>query len=63
MVLHVWDHGCERVTVIGIAGHRLDMGDELAALAVLEGGGNSSHPVGKSGLNRRTGMQRSQHGD
>jgi len=39
------------------------MGDELAALAELEGSGNSSHPVGKSGLNRRTGMQRSQHGD
>jgi hypothetical protein len=31
----------QRVTVIGIAGRRLDMGDKLAALAVLEGGGHA----------------------
>src|SRR3981081_1499310 len=30
--LHVRDHGRQRVTVIGIAGQRLHMGDELAAL-------------------------------
>src|SRR4051794_5876793 len=29
------------MAVIGIAGQRLDMGDELAALAMLEGGGNA----------------------
>src|SRR2546428_10799441 len=39
--LHVRDHGCQRVAVIWIAGQRLHMGDELAALAVLEGGGNA----------------------
>jgi hypothetical protein len=39
--LHVRDHGCQRVAVIGIAGQRLHMSDELAALAVLEGGGNA----------------------
>ena len=30
--LHVRDHGCQRVTVIRVAGQRLHMGDELAAL-------------------------------
>ena len=39
--LHVRNHGCQRVTIIWIAGQRLHMGDELAALAVLEGGGNA----------------------
>src|ERR1700704_5478291 len=39
--LHVRDHGRQGVTVIWIAGQRLHMGDELAALAVLEGGGNA----------------------
>src|SRR3979411_2163209 len=39
--LHVRDHGRQRVTVIGIAGQRLHMGDELAALAVPEGGGDA----------------------
>src|SRR6266478_360430 len=38
---HVRDYGGQRVAVIGIAGQRLHMGDELAALAVLEGGGNA----------------------
>ena len=38
--LHVRDHGCQRVAVIGIAGQRLHMGDELAALGVAEGGGD-----------------------
>ena len=31
----------QRVAVIGIARQRLHVGDELAALAVLEGGGNA----------------------
>ena len=35
------DHLSQRMAVIGIAGQRLYMGDELAALAVLEGGGNA----------------------
>jgi len=35
------DHLNQRVAVIGIARQRLYMGDELAALAVLEGGGNA----------------------
>ena len=39
--LHLRDHGCQRVAVIGIAGQRLHMGDELAALGVLERGGNA----------------------
>lgn len=39
--LHVRDHRCQRVAVIGIAGQGLHMGNELAALAVLEGGGNA----------------------
>src|ERR1700677_435085 len=39
--LHVRDHGCQRVTVIRVSRQRLHMGDELAALAVLEGGGNA----------------------
>src|SRR3954451_14273930 len=39
--LHVRDHGFQGVTIIWIAGQRLHMGDELAALAVLEGGGNA----------------------
>src|SRR6266576_4094356 len=39
--LHVRDHGCQGMAVIGIAGQRLHVGDELAALAVLEGGGNA----------------------
>ena len=34
--LHVRNHRCQRVTVIGIAGQCLHIGDELAALAVLE---------------------------
>ena len=39
--LHVRDHGFQGVAIIWIAGQRLDVGDELAALAVLEGGGNA----------------------
>ena len=39
--LHLRDHGGQRVTVIRIAGQRLHVGDELAALAVLEGGGDA----------------------
>ncbi len=39
--LHVRNHRCQRVAVIWIAGQRLHMGDELAALAVFEGGGNA----------------------
>ena len=39
--LHVRDHGFQGVAVIWIAGQRLDVSDELAALAVLEGGGNA----------------------
>ena len=39
--LHVGNHGCQRMAVIGIAGQRFHMGDELAAFAVLEGGGNA----------------------
>ena len=35
------DHLSQRMAVIGIARQRLRMGDELAALAVLEGGGNA----------------------
>src|SRR6266702_7225436 len=35
------DHLGQRVAVIGIARQRLYMGDELAALAMLEGGGNA----------------------
>jgi hypothetical protein len=38
---HVRDHGFQGVAIIWIAGQRLHMGDELAALAVLEGGGNA----------------------
>ena len=38
--LHVRDHGGQRVTVIGIAGQRLHMGDELAALGVADRGGD-----------------------
>ena len=38
---HVRDHRLQRVSVIGIAGQRLHMSDELAALAMLEGGGNA----------------------
>ena len=38
--LHVQDHAGQRVTVIGIAGLRLHMGDELAALGVVDRGGN-----------------------
>ena len=34
--LHVRDHGCQRVAVIGIARQRLHMGDELAALGVAD---------------------------
>ena len=33
-------HRCQRVTVIGIAGQRLHMGDELAALGVADRGGD-----------------------
>ena len=32
--LHFRDHGGQRMAVIGIAGPRLHMGDELAALGV-----------------------------
>ena len=39
--LHVRNHRCQRVTIIWIARQRLHVGDELAALAVLEGGGNA----------------------
>ena len=39
--LHLRNHLCQRVAVIGIAGQRLHMGDELAALAALERGGNA----------------------
>jgi hypothetical protein len=35
------DHFSQRMAVIRIAGQRLHMGDELAALAVLEGGGHA----------------------
>jgi hypothetical protein len=41
------------VAIIGITGQRLHMGDELAALAVLEGGGNAdlgAELVGPMGL-------------
>src|SRR3982074_2734326 len=34
--LHVRDHGRQRVTDIGIAGQRLHMGDERAALSLTE---------------------------
>ena len=34
--LHLRDHGCQGVTIIGIARQRLDVGDELAALGVAE---------------------------
>ncbi len=33
--------GCQRMAIIGIARQRLRIGDELTALAVLEGGGNA----------------------
>src|SRR5450631_1652723 len=36
--LHVRDHGCQRVTVIRIAGQRLHMGNELAALGMADRG-------------------------
>ena len=39
--LHVRNHRCQRVAVIWIARQRFHVGDELAALAVLEGGGNA----------------------
>src|SRR5947208_14916715 len=39
--LHDRDHGFQGVAVIWIAGQRLHVGNELAALAVLEGGGNA----------------------
>ena len=35
------DHLRQSMSVIGIARQRLHVGDELAALAVLEGGGNA----------------------
>lgn len=35
------DHLGQRVTVVGIARQRLDMGDELATLAMLEGGSDA----------------------
>ena len=38
--LHVRDHGGQRVTVIGVAGHRLHVGDELAGLGAADRGGN-----------------------
>jgi hypothetical protein len=38
--LHVRDHGCQGVTVIGIARQRLHVGDELAAFDVADGGGD-----------------------
>src|SRR5688572_10928609 len=38
--LHVRDHGGQRVTVIGIAGQRLHMSDELAAPGVADRGGD-----------------------
>jgi hypothetical protein len=34
------DHGGQRVTVIGVAGQRLHMGDELATLRAADRGGN-----------------------
>ncbi len=40
-LLDRWDHLSQRVTIIGIAGQRLHVGDELAAFTVLEGGGNA----------------------
>src|SRR5450432_2725370 len=36
--LHVRDHGCQCVTVIRIAGQRLHMGNELAALGMADRG-------------------------
>ena len=36
----------EGVSVVGIAGQRLHMGDELAALATLQGGGDAYPPGG-----------------
>lgn len=38
--LHVRGQVLERVTVVGIAGQRLHMGDELAALGVVDRGGD-----------------------
>jgi hypothetical protein len=38
--LHVWDHGGQRMAVIGIAQQRLHMGDELTALGMGERGGD-----------------------
>jgi len=35
---HVRDHGCQGVTIIGIAGQRLHMGNELAALGMADRG-------------------------
>ena len=34
--LDLRDHGGERVTVVGVAGQRLGVGDELAALGAME---------------------------
>ena len=38
--LHVRDHGFQGVAIIWIAGQRLHMGDELAALGVADRGGD-----------------------
>ncbi len=37
--LDLRDHGGERVTVVGVAGQRLGMGDELTTLGAIERGG------------------------
>ena len=39
--LDLRDDGGQRVAVVGIAGQRLGMGDELAALGAVERGGDA----------------------
>ena len=51
--LHVRDHGCQGVTIIGIARQRLHVGDELAAPGVADGGSDGdldAELVGPMGL-------------
>lgn len=42
--LQVWDHDFKRVAVIGVAGQRLHMGDELTALSVPQCAGDGDLP-------------------
>ena len=46
------DDGCQRMAVIGIARQRLGVGDELAALAVLQRGGDADLDAELVGLVR-----------